>query len=156
MSLAAPSITPPQPEVLARLGERLRALRKQQKVSATAAAEAAGMSRVTWHRIERGEPSVAMGAWISAGAALGLSLDWTDPAAPNVLQPLQDRITLADFPQLRQLAWQQPGVQELTPQEALALYERNWRHVDRQALTLREIALIQALTTTLAGGRALV
>ena len=44
------------------LGEQLRAQRKRLGVSATTAAEAAGMSRVTLHRIERGEPSVTMGA----------------------------------------------------------------------------------------------
>jgi transcriptional regulator with XRE-family HTH domain len=36
---------------------------KALKVSATTAAEAAGMSRMTLHRIERGEPSVTMGAY---------------------------------------------------------------------------------------------
>ena len=46
---------------LASLGQRIRARRKQHKVTATTAAEAAGMSRVTLHRIERGEPSVTMG-----------------------------------------------------------------------------------------------
>jgi len=39
------------------LAEKRKALR----VSATVAAEAAGMSRVTLHRIEKGEPSVTMG-----------------------------------------------------------------------------------------------
>ena len=32
------------------------------------------MSRVTLHRIEKGEPSVAAGAWANAMAALGMSL----------------------------------------------------------------------------------
>ncbi|MFG6415730.1 helix-turn-helix domain-containing protein [Roseateles sp. DC23W] len=43
------------------LGARIRAQRQRQRVSATHAAEAAGLSRVTLHRIERGEPSVTMG-----------------------------------------------------------------------------------------------
>ena len=64
---------------LVALGKRIRAHRKLHKVSAVSAAEAAGMSRVTLHRIERGEPSVTMGAYMSATAALGLQLDMTDP-----------------------------------------------------------------------------
>ena len=35
------------------VGEQIRAHRKSLKVSATTAAEAAGMSRVTWYRIEK-------------------------------------------------------------------------------------------------------
>ncbi len=38
------------------LGAGIRARRKQLRVSATAAAEAAGLSRVTLHRIERAHP----------------------------------------------------------------------------------------------------
>src|SRR3990167_8048557 len=56
------------------LGEQLRARRKVLRVSSTAAAEAAGMSRVTLHRIEKGEPSVTAGAWANAMAALGMTL----------------------------------------------------------------------------------
>ncbi len=156
-----PSASPPLDEALARdlltLGERLRAARRRQKVSATAAAESAGMSRVTWHRIERGEPSVTAGAWLAAGRAVGLRLGWVDETVPAAaVASLPDRIVLAQFPALRQLAWQQPDTHELAPQDALAIYERNWRHVDRQALTMREIALIQALSNVLGGGRLLV
>ena len=61
------------------LGERIRAHRERQKVSATVAAEAAAMSRVTLHRIERGEPSVTMGAYLSAIDAVGLQLELRDP-----------------------------------------------------------------------------
>jgi hypothetical protein len=45
---------------------------------------------------------------------------------------------------------------ELTPQAALDLYERNWRHVDHQALGERERTLVQQLTRALGGGRLLV
>lgn len=37
------------------------------------------------------------------------------------------RIRLADYPQLKKLAWQIHGTDELTPVEALGIYERNWR-----------------------------
>lgn len=155
MPAATPPVSHHQSELLARLGERLRAERKRQKVSAMAAAEAAGMSRVTLHRIERGEPGVAMGAWLAAADALGLRLEvaGAEPAAAQAALP--QTIRLSEYPQLRQIGWQL-HTEELTPQEALSLYERNWRHVDREALTMKEIALINALAATVGGGRPLV
>lgn len=66
------------------LGQQIRAHRKSLRISATTAAEAAGMSRVTLHRIENGEPSVTMGAYLNAMAALGLDFGITeiDAGAP--------------------------------------------------------------------------
>lgn len=137
------------------LGARLRERRKQQKVTTTAAAEAAGLSRMTWHRIERGEPGVNVSAWLSAAGALGLQLELVDPRAATAAA-LPDRVRLADYPQLRRLAWQLSGVEDLSHEEALSLYERNWRHVEVDKLTPHERALIQALTATRPGGRLLV
>jgi len=141
---------------LALLGERLRTARKRQRVTAVAAAEAAGISRVTLHRIERGEPTVAVGAWLAVAAALGLTLDLTDTKLAGATAKLPKKIRLRDFPQLKQLAWQLHGVDEIPPSDALDLYERNWRHVDRDALSAEEAALIDALTRKLGGGRLLV
>lgn len=67
---------------LHQLGEQVRLQRKALRISATAAAEAAGMSRVTWHRIEKGEPSVTMGAYMNAMVALGLELRLCDLGVP--------------------------------------------------------------------------
>ena len=156
MPSASPPTSTSQQEQLARLGALLRAARKRQKASAVATAEAAGMSRVTLHRIERGEPSVAMGAWVAAAGALGLTLDLVDPRAAAEAPQLPARIRLADYPQLKQLAWQLHGVEDLSAQEALQLYERNWRHLDSKSLSAEERALIQALSHTLGGGRLLV
>lgn len=157
MPAATPPVAPADLEPLARLGARLRAARKMQKVSAVAAAEAAGISRVTLHRIERGEPSVAMGAWMAVAAALGLAIDLASRETPGSrIDPLPETISLDEYPQLRRLAWQLPGVAELTPQEALDLYERNWRHVEVASLSPKEIGLINALSRALGGGRLLV
>ena len=72
-----PAKAPPNPaivtEQLAALGARIRAQRKALRVSATALAEASGMSRVSVHRIEQGEPSVTMGAYLNVLAALGMT-----------------------------------------------------------------------------------
>jgi transcriptional regulator with XRE-family HTH domain len=156
MPAAPPPVAPVGPARLAVLGERIRAARKRQRVSAVAAAEAAGISRVTLHRIERGEPTVAIGAWDAAAGAIGLSLDLLDANAATEPRKLPKRIRLRDYPQLKKLAWQLHGVDEITPADALNLYERNWRHVDRANISEDEAALIDALSRQLGGGRLLV
>ena len=48
-------------------------------------------------------------------------------------------IKLADYPQLRLLAWNRPA-------EAFALYEANWRLIEPADLTPAEATLIERLT----------
>ena len=156
MPAKTPDIAVAVAEKLAVLGREIRAHRKALRVSATAAAEAAGMSRVTWHRIENGEPSVTMGAYLNAMAALGLDFGIVPPHAKETGAAdegrkgwIPARVRLADYPQLRQLAWQVHGTDDLTPAEALSIYQRNWRHVDAKALEPRERELIDALRIAL-------
>ena len=157
-----PAKAPPNPsavtEQLAALGTRIRAQRKALRVSATALAEAAGMSRVSVHRIEQGEPSVTMGAYLNVLAALGMTFSAMvvgDEASENRADDragwLPARVRLADFPALKQLAWQIQGTDALTPREALGIYERNWRHVDETALLPHERNLIDALRLAFGG-----
>ena len=142
-------------EKLVAIGLQIRTRRKLLKINATVAAEACGISRVTLYRIEHGEPSVTIGAYMNALAALGLDLrvvSSTDAAAePSAHPPLwiPARVRLADYPQLKQLAWQLHGTDELTPAEALSIYERNARHLDMQALEPAEHMLIDALRVAL-------
>lgn len=155
----APAITDVQTCQLADLGAGLRARRKALKVNATTAAEAAGLSRPTLYRIERGEPSVTFGAYAAAAAAVGLEFRLADPhavPAADAAGALPQQIVLADYPELKRLAWQLPGVTALTPQEALNLYERNWRHVENASLQPRERALVQQLVAVLGKGHLLV
>ena len=142
--------------LLQALGARIRAHRKQLRVSAIATAEAAGLSRVTLHRIEKGEPTVAIGAYVAVLDALGLRLDVVDPQARTSSPALPERIALAAYPQLQRLAWQTGAEAELSPADALALYERNWRHIDPAALSPAERALVQQLVLEVGGGRLLV
>ena len=146
-------------EKLTALGQKIRAQRKALRISATATAEAAGMSRVTLHRIEKGEASVTMGAYLNAMAVLGLEFGVipantaaTQPAASDRTGWIPARIALSDYPQLRQLAWQVHGTDALTPREALDIYERNGRHIDTPALQPHEQQLIAALRLALADG----
>jgi transcriptional regulator with XRE-family HTH domain len=159
-----PAKAPPVGDVLAAklaaVGARIRAQRARQGVTASAAAEAAGLSRVTLHRIERGERSVTIGAYLSVVAAVGLDLELIDPPAPKAAGAAgiaaAARVRLSDYPQLRRLAWHMPGVTDLSPEEALSLYERNWRHIDHARVGAGERALLQALAATVGGGRLLV
>ena len=67
---------------LALLGQRIRAQRKGLGVSATALAESAGLSRLIACRIECGVPSVTMGGYLNALAALGMDLAVVDHLPP--------------------------------------------------------------------------
>lgn len=158
MPAQAPPVSDALLASLQALGADIRARREQLGISAVAAAEAAAMSRTTLHRVECGEPSVTMGAYLSAIDALGLTLELLDPGKPQP-EPAPDeieRVRIDRYPQLQRLAWHQPGVTELSAREALAVYERNWRHIDEAKLEPQERALVAALVRTVGGGRPLV
>jgi len=160
MPAAAPDLTPKSEANLAAIAAAVKQQRKHLGISAVAAAEAAGISRVTLHRIEKGEPAVTMGAYLRVMAALGLHLSASPPKAADIAETdrrgwLPARIRIADYPWLKQLAWQVHGPQELTPREAFGIYERNGRHLDAASLSDAERDLIDALRLAL-GGDALV
>ena len=158
-----PSRTPPVATAAAAklltLGEQIRAFRKALRINVTAAAEAAGMSRVTWQRIEQGEPSVTMGAYLNALHALGLDFGVIGPAGADANTAtlerqgwIPPRVRIADYPQLKELAWQVHGTDELTPREALGIYERNARHLDLKTMEPGERELLDGLRTALGQG----
>lgn len=60
-------------------------------------------------------------------------------------------IELQRYPALRELAWNRVD-RWVTAPEALALYERNWRHVDKESLGDDERALIKRLAHAFGGG----
>lgn len=163
MSAHPPTTMNPSSAQLQALGKQLRARRKALRVSSTAAAEAAGMSRVTLHRIEKGEPTVAGGAWAQAMAALGMVLQARNTEEKPTSEAGQDnpvnlaewipvRVRLQNYPQLKALAWQVHGTDTLSPAEAWGIYERNARHLDMANMSPAELALLQALRSGLGGG----
>lgn len=152
MPARSPAIATQTAAGLVALGEQIRNRRRSLRINATIAAEAAGMSRVTWHRIEKGEPSVTIGAYASAAMVLGLEIGIRNALAtkPDEREGwIPARVRLAEYPALKQLAWQVQGTDFLTPREALSIYERNWRHLDEQALQDHERKLIDALRSAL-------
>ena len=157
MPAKAPAPSRSAEHLLQALGRTILARRKALGISATAAAEAAGMSRVTWHRVEKGEGSVSVSAYANAMHVLGMTMSvgagevgGADPEGAVLQGWLPARIAVADYPQLRKLAWQVSDTGLLSPREALSIYERNMRHLDEDALTARERALIDALRAALA------
>lgn len=159
MPAKAPAVTGNIAAKTLDLGRKIRLRRKALGISATVTAEAAGMSRVTLYRIENGEPSVTIGAYFNVLAALGLDFDLKLPlsqehhdADPCLINWIPVRINLADYPMLKQLAWQVHGTDELTPKEALSIYERNWRHLEPEAMTVQERQLVNALRKGLGDG----
>ena len=165
MSYVIPAAALPQgpklKEDLRRLGQEIRTRRKALKVSATATAESAGISRMTLNRIERGEASVTMGAYLNVASVLGLNIELLDPNQQKEASKLPEinnktQIRLSDYPQLKKLAWPIKKEDTITPQEALNLYKRNWRHIDKKNLDSRERELIQKLLAFLGRKRLLV
>lgn len=148
-------------EKLKTLGQQIRARRKALAINATATAEAAGLSRVTLHRIEKGEPSVTMVAYLNVMAVLNLTMaviptDQQANAAHNDEDSIPVRIRLTDYPQLKSLAWQVHGTEDLTPVEALDIYERNVRHLNLDDMEPHEKALLKALRQTFGHARPIV
>lgn len=143
-------------QLLCMLGRQIQARRKQLGITAVAAAESAGISRVTWHRVEKGEASVAVSAYANAVHVLGMTWELDagdsrpDSDAPAREGWLPARIAVIDYPELRKLAWQVSEGELLSPREALTIYERNSRHIDDASLTACERALIEALRAALA------
>lgn len=156
MPAKSPPLSSGAAATLAVIGSQIRERRKALKVSAIAAAQASGMSRVTLYRIEKGEPSVTVGAYLQLLDAIGLTLELVNQGSGELASAsdglwLPARIVLDNYPQLRKLAWQIHAVDDLSPSEALSIYERNWRHIDLDAMQPSERQLIDALRVALAG-----
>jgi len=131
------------------LGRQVRQRRKALGVTVITAAQAAGMSRDTWHRMEKGEVTVTIGAWFNALAVLGLefgvgSAGELPPARAADVIPVTVR--LADYPQLAALAWQVRGSTEISARAAFDIYARNERHIDQDNLTTAEAGLMDGLS----------
>lgn len=143
---------------LQKLGRQIRAHRKAYKVSTVGAAEAAGISRTTLSRIEKGEPSVTMGAYLNVILSLGLELKIVDAISATKKQTLSkdSKIKISDYPQLKKLAWQLKDTKTLSPKETLNLYERNWKHINLKELTEDEREFITQLLTLFGKERLLV
>jgi hypothetical protein len=137
-----------QHEFLASLGQRILLQRKKLKVAAESVALAAAISRITLHRIEKGEPGVSMGAYMSVIIALGLCLSIQE-GAPKLNDLEKDNhlseIAIKDYPQLKLISWQLKDDAILNAVEAKNLYERNQKYIRFNEMTEQEKKLINQL-----------
>jgi transcriptional regulator with XRE-family HTH domain len=71
-SLAIPTLPKAARQALSKLGRDITVARKKRRISTVSMAERAFISRATLHKLERGDPSVSMGAYATVLAILGL------------------------------------------------------------------------------------
>lgn len=67
------------------------------------------------------------------------------PPDPDISAAPGTGIVPADFPELARLVWNGDPRRPISGPDALALYERNWRHVDTSRLIPAERDLIRTL-----------
>jgi transcriptional regulator with XRE-family HTH domain len=137
-----------QNQFLASMGQKILLQRKKLQVAAESVALTAGISRITLHRIEKGERSVSMGAYMSVIIALGLSLsiDENNPEFNDATKEsnLSD-IAIQDYPQLKLISWQLKDDAVLNAVEAKNMYERNQKYIRFNEMTEQEKKLINQL-----------
>ena len=158
MPAAAPKTSAKAIEQLKDVGRIIRTHRKALGITATATSEAAGISRVTLHRIEKGVPSVTIGAYFNVLTALNLTYSIDEFNNKTITESndktkgwIPAKIAFADYPQLKQIAWHVQGVDEISPIEALGIYERNSRFIEQDKLSNSERDLIESLHLVLGG-----
>ncbi|WP_026932590.1 helix-turn-helix domain-containing protein [Christiangramia echinicola] len=84
-------ILPKYQKIFNRIGENIKLARKRRKLTAGQVAERAGIHRSTLHRVESGDPSVAMGIYFNILKVLKLEDDFSKIANEDILgRKLQD------------------------------------------------------------------
>lgn len=77
--------------LLEQMGENIKLARKRRKLTTVQVAERAGIARSTLYLVEKGDASVAMGAYFNVLRVLGLQDDFLKLAADDVFgRKLQD------------------------------------------------------------------
>lgn len=91
MSRKKQTIFPKLLIILEQMGENIKLARKRRKLTAVQVAERADIVRTTLYQIEKGNPSVAIGAYFNVLRVLGLQDDFLKLAADDELgRKLQD------------------------------------------------------------------
>jgi len=77
--------------LLEQMGENFKLVRKRRKLTTMQVAERAAINRSTLYRIEKGQPSVSLGAYFNVLRVYNLKEDFLKLAADDILgQKLQD------------------------------------------------------------------
>ena len=84
-------LLPKYTTLLEQMGENIKLARKRRKLTAVQVAERAGIARSTLYLIEKGDSSVAMGAYFNVLRVLGLQNDFLKLASDDEMgRKLQD------------------------------------------------------------------
>jgi transcriptional regulator with XRE-family HTH domain len=67
---------PKHQKILEQVGENIKLARKRRKLTSIQVSELAGIDRTTLYQIEKGNPSVSMGAYFNVLRVLGLQDDF--------------------------------------------------------------------------------
>lgn len=82
---------PKHQKILEQLGEHIKLARKRRKLTTVQVSERAGINRTTLYQIEKGRPSVAIGAYFNVLRVLGLQDDFLKLASDDEFgRKLQD------------------------------------------------------------------
>jgi len=76
MSLKKQILFPKHQKILDQLGENIKLARKRRKLSTIIVAERANINRSTLYQIEKGNPSVSLGAYFNVMKVLNLENDF--------------------------------------------------------------------------------
>lgn len=88
---------PRHQQMLSQVGEQIKLARKRRRLTAVQVAERAGIDRTTLYHIEKGKPSVSIGAWFNVLRVMNLHEDFLKLAADDVFgKKLQDLELLAE------------------------------------------------------------
>lgn len=96
MNIKKHIVFPKYLKILGIMGENIKLARKRRKLTSIQVAERAGIDRGTLREIERGNPSVSMGAYFNVLRALNLQDDFLKIASDDEFgKKLQDLQLLA-------------------------------------------------------------
>ena len=88
---------PRHQKIMEQVGENIKLARKRRKLTAMQVAERADINRTTLYQVEKGSPSVSMGAYFNVLRTLGLQDDFLKLASDDELgRKLQDLKLLSD------------------------------------------------------------
>jgi len=84
-------VFPAHEKILEQLGENIRLARKRRRLTAMQVSERAGINRTTLYQIEKGKPSVSLGAYFNVLRVFGLHKDFLKLASDDEFgRKLQD------------------------------------------------------------------
>ncbi len=87
---------PRHQQTLNQVGEQIKLARKRRRLTTVQVAERAGIDRTTLYKIEKGNPSVSIGAWFNVLRVMNLQEDFLHLAADDAFgKKLQDLELLA-------------------------------------------------------------